>query len=56
VHTKNTVSRKKKALFEKGQISEEEVRIAEKELQLAKKERELDERFINLLIFANNFD
>ena len=45
----------RKALFEKGQISEEEVRIAERELQLAKEKHELDQRFTNLLISANNY-
>jgi hypothetical protein len=43
-----------KTLFEDGKISEEEVHIAERELQLAKEKHELDERFTNLLISANN--
>jgi hypothetical protein len=44
----------KKSLFEKGQISEEEVQIAEIELQLAKEKNELNHRFTNLFVSANN--
>jgi hypothetical protein len=43
------------ALFEKGEMDEEQIQIARIALQLAKKKHSLNDRFTNLLISANNF-